>query len=1221
MTGLRALLLHSFIRFLWLVLVVSLLAGCGGGGGGGGAGVPPAGSGRITPPVVTPPPTGTLRLQLPLERAVPAAIEQLRITLFDVQGRVVFGPVVRPKAPVIDLDDVPVSGVTLQIDFLEGARVAGTGTRSVTINQGQKTTIENFDFSDVPVVLQEIVVSPSSSLVPLGVEQQLTALGRYDDGSRRDLTSLVQWSLLDSTVASLSSQGVLEPLAVGSTTVRASFGPLIGETEVIVTEAVLESLVVQPPSLSLPQGLSSEVEVSGVYSDGSTLPLDDQVDWTSANAQVVAWDGRVYTNGVGQTQLTASFQGREVQLPVNVGPAQAVDLRIAPLERTIAAGTSTSFEAIVTFTDGLQRDVTDDVAWTTSDSEVATISQEGVATSYVEGETYVQASFTAESYPTVTASEATLTVTSAEISSIQITPREATLTRGTEAQYTALATFTDGTRQDITGEANWNTGDATIADISFDGLLSAVEPGETTVSVSRQGVTAETSVTVTQATPVSLTLSPTSATLPEGLEQQFTLEATLNNNTRQDVTDSALWSSSDDSIASVDASGLVSFLQVGTAEITAEIAGLTKTATVTVNEAELVSLEVSPEGATVVDGLFRRFTATGRYTDGAVREVTNKVGWRSSDPSIANIDLEGRAQGISEGLVRITATSGSVSAFVDLEVTPAEVVELLVTPQELSLPLGLTHRYSAEAVLTDGRQVDVSEGVVWSSLDEVVASMALDGLLKAESLGQTSVVATLGVHTVSTSVTVVEPVLVAVDISPQDFVLGRGSFFYYDAYGRFSNGSVLEVTNQAIWSVSDEEIATVESNGKLTAGIAGEAIVSADYQDMRGTALVRVVEADQMPLDQVVNLTRIGEQTLPSMDMATHATWDSEIGGNHEVRARFLPTSVEITVSENPSNSLTYPDIAVALDREFVVVWEAPDSAGQGVFYRLFDASRQPITEVRQASPDSADSQYRPRVTSVGDGFAIVWEVADGSGETSLGGALLAADGTVIRNDLEPAAGVVGSQCLVEIDSARDGKYSICWESNDGESWSVLLRSYEGHVALGPAELVNNSVEYERTEPSMASGTDGRTAVSWTHQAGELSSQILYRIYHSETGLGSVAPVTEIVGGPQSNSSITFRPREIGTGSKISVAFEAPDAFGSGIFVDRESFYGTGSLTNRLNISQEGDQAKPSFQSVFDSPNPNFERLGWVFEGADGSGRGILGRLTGIGYVYVSAPD
>ena len=1176
--------------------------------------------GAITPPVVTPPPTGTLRLQLPLERAIPAAIEQLRITLFDVQGRVVFGPVVRPKAPVIEFVDVPVSAVTLQIDFLDGARVAATGTRAVTISAGQTTFVENFEFSDVPVVLQEIVISPASPSVPLGVEQQLTASGRYDDGSRRDLTSLVQWSLLDSAVASLSSQGVLEPLAVGSTTVRATFGPLSGETEVTVTEAVLEGLVVQPPSLSLPQGLSSEVAVFGVYSDGSTLPLDDQVDWTSANAQVVAWDGRVYTNGVGQTQLTASFQGREVQLPVNVGPAQAVDLRIAPLERTIAAGTSTSFEAIVTFTDGLQRDVTDDVAWTTSDSEVATISQEGVATSYVEGETYVQASFTAESYPTVTASEATLTVTSAEISSIQITPREATLTRGTEAQYTALATFTDGTRQDITGEANWNTGDATIADISFDGLLSAVEPGETTVSVSRQGVTAETSVTVTQATPVSLTLSPTSATLPEGLEQQFTLEATLNNNTRQDVTDSALWSSSDDSIASVDASGLVSFLQVGTAEITAEIAGLTKTATVTVNEAELVSLEVSPEGATVVDGLFRRFTATGRYTDGAVREVTNKVGWRSSDPSIANIDLEGRAQGISEGLVRITATSGSVSAFVDLEVTPAEVVELLVTPQELSLPLGLTHRYSAEAVLTDGRQVDVSEGVVWSSLDEVVASMALDGLLKAESLGQTSVVATLGVHTASTSLTVVDPVLVAVDISPQDFVLGRGSFFYYEAYGRFSNGVVSEVTDLVTWSVTDEEIATVESSGKLTAGIAGEATVVADYQGFQSTALLRVVEAEQMPLDQVVNLSRIGEQTLPSMDVVdrrAYVTWDSAIEGRHEVRARFLGASFEVSVSETPSNSLTYPDIALSPEGEFLVVWEAPDSAGQGVFYRLFDESRQPLTEVRQASPDSVDSQYRPRVASIGDGYSIVWEVDAGTGETTLGGALLSADGTVARNDLDPAAGVPGSQREAEVASARDGTFSICWENEEAGDRDVFCRSYDVNGPLGTAARVNTTVELDQTEPSVACSTDGRIAISWTHQTGGLSSQILYRIYHPETGFGLEASATDLVEGPQSNSSITFRPRVVDQ-SGISVAFEAPDAFGSGVFSDQAYFYFSAFFTNRINESQEGDQSRPTLLSVFDSPTPNWEYLSSVFEGKDGSGRGILGRRILIAYLYTS---
>lgn len=1464
--------MHFFIHRFLLVLTVILLSGCGGGGGGGGAQSAVGGdTGSLNPPGFTPAPTGTLRLQLPLERAVPAEVQNLRLSFFDLQGRLVLGPMSRPKAPLIEIFDVPVTAVTVQIDFLVASRVAASGSRGIVMTAGQTTIIDAFEFTETTSVLERITLSPGAPTVPLGGEQTFTARGHFQDGEQRDLTSLVEWSVEDPSVATLLSPGTVKASAIGTTSLRASFGGVEGQVSLTVSAAVATRLVAEPPMLNLSKGLNGSVSVSALYSDGTVRSVDQEVEWSSEDARVATWNDRVYASGVGQTRLVARFGNLQVPVVVSVGEAQPValrveparlsvakglqseiraiatftdssqrdvsssvewrseddgiaffqssgvfqawavgataiearlgdlratseltvtaaelssielappsgtfpqdrsflfaaygtytdgtrvdisplvswdttdqtiatvspsgivttrsgglvrvrahlgavsgeleiyvqalelvelvistptmpipngvgaelevvalynngavievtedvtweseaaeiayvelsgalrtrgegsttisahyggrtatllvsvgnarlaSLRVVPAEQSLAAGTSTGLKAIGTFTDGSQREVTSVASWFSEDAEVASVGQGGGVVTYRAGETTLRASLDGVFSPW-----AALKVTPAELSSLQVTPADEVLADGTMQQYTVIGTFTDGTRQDLTTEVHWSVGDESVARIGLQGLLTALDPGTTSVTVKSGLVSGHTRLTVSEASPMSLSLSPSSLSLAKGLEQSLALHVTLTDNTRQEVTNQAFWRSSDASVVQVDQAGKVRGLAVGTAEVIAQYGGLDAVSIlVVVTDAELVSLEIDPDGATVVDGLFRQYAASGHYTDGSVQEVTSSVTWQTSDLSIATIDLEGRVQGLSEGVVEVSATLEGISATVSLQVTAAEVLELRLEPVALSLPKGLTRRLTAHALLTDQREVEVSDGVIWGVADSSIASLSLDGVIRGEVVGETQVSATLGSLTVSTSVTVGDPVLVGIDLSPTDFVLGQGAFFYYKAYARSSDGEVAEVTDSASWTVSDDSLATIATDGKLTALATGEARVNATYQGLQGSSRLRVVPADIMPGDAILNLTRLGDQTLPSLDSRMHLSrmvWDSEEEGRHHVRVGIVNSRVEVKVSQEPSRDLTYPDIAVDPSGGSLVVWEATSEEGHGIFYRLFDIYQRPLTDMRQACQLSDERPSRPRVASVGDGFVLVWEQPDGLVGSTLGGAFISADGLLVRNDLVFSTGLDGRHRRPQISSGRDGKYSVCWENDSAGDWDVVLRSFDSNGPTTLISRVNTSLEGDQTEPSIARNENGFVAISWTHEGSDGSQRVRYRHYHPTDGPGQEQAVSGPTDGPQTNSSITLGPSGVPpTADQPLFAYQTVDSSGAGVWSSRRTFH-PGVISNWLNLTQEGDQTRPSISSHF---NGGSDAVAFVFEGHDGDGRGILARAYPVGYSVV----
>ena len=179
----------------------------------------------------------------------------------------------------------------------------------------------------------------------------------------------------------------------------------------------------------------------------------------------------------------------------------------------------------------------------------------------------------------------------------------------------------------------------------------------TTTTTSTTPAPLLTSIAITNTSPVNLTIGST---------QQFTATGTYSDDSLQELTLKATWSSSDPNTATVSSFGLITAVNVGNTDITASLSGITSPPVNVITYIpgpKLISIAVSRSiVASLAVGGTQQFKATGTISDGTVEDITSQVTWASSNPTVATISAAGLATGIAPGKTSITATLSDVTS-------------------------------------------------------------------------------------------------------------------------------------------------------------------------------------------------------------------------------------------------------------------------------------------------------------------------------------------------------------------------------------------------------------------------------------------------------------------------------------------------------------------------------------------------------------------------------
>jgi hypothetical protein len=536
-------------------------------------------------------------------------------------------------------------------------------------------------------------------------------------------------------------------------------------TDVEVTCPTLSALTVSTPRNSLAFERKMQATAAGQFSDGSIRNMTNFVTWSSDDTNILAPSNTGEVTGVspGSTNLRAAFSGVEATRSLQITNASLQSLTLSPQQIVMGQSSQLPMRATGIFSDGTQFDLTSEVTWASSNSQVAQITGSLLAAG-VAGAATISATLGAVSNSTA------VTVTNATLESLQISPILVRSQIGTFVQLYATGLYSDNSFRDVTSLVTWTSANHAAVAISHSGLASVQQTGTVVITAQLQGQMAIAQVVGENKILSSINIESPSSTLPVNQSLQLKAIGLFSDGSQQDITNSVSWTSTFSNIAEVSAldphKGRVTGLNSGVTRIQAQLSGVLGLLDLTVNSANLVSLSILPASTLISRLTNLNYRARGTFSDGSVLDLTDLVTWTSSNSSQALMTSGGELAGLMTNLyngvaypsLTISASYSGQSANSLLTITPANLTSIQINPSSASLNTLSDLPLKAYGIFSDGAAVDLTSVVTWRSDNNelLFTSNAIEtsGNITTLAEGVTTARAQLGVLTGASSITI-----------------------------------------------------------------------------------------------------------------------------------------------------------------------------------------------------------------------------------------------------------------------------------------------------------------------------------------------------------------------------------------------------------------------------------------------------------------------------------
>ncbi len=703
------------------------------------------------------------------------------------------------------------------------------------------------------------------ALSGIGATETITAVIR--DASGRALASpSVAWSSENPAVVSVTGSGAsaaITALSPGATRVRAASGNASAILDVRVLG--IRGITLTPSALGVRVG---DIQPIRATVDGDA-GVPTGLRWATLNPSIATVDAAGMVSGVtvGTTTIRASATADSSVIAtatITVNPARTVQLAPGSTAITLWVGDTRSVGADV----DVDPTQTRDLAWTSANASVATVSATGAITAVGVGTTIVRVASIAD--PRAKA-ELLLTVLPAR--TVTVSPASLNLALQQQSTLAAAVAIENG----LSTVVNWSSSDPTIAAVSSTGVVTGVGFGRATITAVSIADTLRKASATVQVSPTvrSIAVSPSSVASYVGdLDQLFADVITDG-----PIARTVMWRSSNASVAAVSAAGLVSSVAIGSATITAVSTvdtTIRSTSQITVQAAPSVS--ISPSQANIGLGEFK--TLTGRITGANTGAI-----WRSSAPTIVSVDASGVVYGQGIGSATITMlSSADTTRRATAVVTVIPIVRsVTVTPASGSGFVGQTLQLSA-TVSADG---NLARSVTWRSSDATIASVSSLGNVSFLSGGTATITAVSTADTTKRGTALLSvgtPQVRSVSLSPATANVSIGQTQQLTATtvadGSLSTAVTYRSSNASVASVSQAGIVSGVALGSSTI-----MAVSVADTTKRATAAITVVARPVVPVavtvsPRPINLSPAQTQQLSAsvtadVGVSTAVTWTS----------------------------------------------------------------------------------------------------------------------------------------------------------------------------------------------------------------------------------------------------------------------------------------------------------------------------------------------------------
>ena len=610
--------------------------------------------------------------------------------------------------------------------------------------------------------------------------------------------------------------------------------------------------VLNVPAKSIKLSQASRVARGGTLQlTAKITPQDssDELTWTSTDEGILTVDKTGLIKGVktGTASITVMAGDVVETLDITVyEKVTGIGLNVTSKEVTIGNILQLSATVYPNNADNKK------VKWSSSDTKVATVTANGRVTAIAYGTATITATTEDGGYTR----SCTLTVKPVSVTGISLNTKTADVGIGGSCQLIAEILPENATNKEVT----WTSSKPEIAEVK-DGLVTGIREGTAIIIVkSKDGAkTASCTITVKNLSVTGITLDRRELDMEINETYRLIPSISPTGANNQNIT----WASDNEEVAAV-SDGTVTAKKVGTAIITAttEDGSYTAACTVTVTEPapgqDVTGVTLSKETLSIEEGNCALLEAFVEPETAKNQTVT----WSTSDEEIAEVDPEtGIVSGVAEGTTTITATTEDGGYTADCEVTvtamaedtvPVENVSVIPSEGDLSqdqtIEAGKQFVLSAEVYPADA----TNQNVIWLSSNKEVATVTQEGTVTAVGAGEVTLMAISenGGRRVEYKIQVLPAKVQVTDIQ-----LGKTQLSLNIGDQEKLTAEILPeeaADTPLIWKSDHEEVATVDSNGVVTATGEGTAVITVmaeDESEVTAQCTVQVSKKTNPPVD------------------------------------------------------------------------------------------------------------------------------------------------------------------------------------------------------------------------------------------------------------------------------------------------------------------------------------------------------------------------------------
>ncbi|TXK76100.1 Ig-like domain-containing protein [Paenibacillus sp. N3.4] len=360
-----------------------------------------------------------------------------------------------------------------------------TGAATITAKYGTRTAVIQVSVG----VLKSLTVNQDKQAVDKlvlkkGASVTLNATALYTDDTSKEVTSDVIWTSGNTKYVTVEA-GKVKALASGETTITAQLDTKTISIPVQIDMA--SDLSANVTSLVFDLNETRSISLTAVDSDGAKRDVTSEAEWKS-NSPTIALVTKGVVTGVsrGKTSITALYGGKSVSISVEIGVIQTLAADKSFI--VTKSGDKVQVKLTATLADGTIKDVTEAATWKVQSYKLGTVVN-GLFTATASGKTTLSGSFGGK-----------MIAIPIEIDSLKYLKTDVVkvdLQEGKTASVEALATYTDGSEENVTIPALWTSSNIMIADVK-DGVIKATGKGSARITISYSNMKTTVLVTVTK---------------------------------------------------------------------------------------------------------------------------------------------------------------------------------------------------------------------------------------------------------------------------------------------------------------------------------------------------------------------------------------------------------------------------------------------------------------------------------------------------------------------------------------------------------------------------------------------------------------------------------------------------------------------------------------------------------------------------------------------------